>query len=338
MAQQTGDGMTQGPALALALRAPRSRAIKYGLSVAAAVFLLVWPLFVHDRFLYHMAITLLLAAIGASSLHLIIRTGHVSLCHAAFLGVGAYICVNLVMRLKLPFAVGILAGAGGAALLALAIGPIILRLTGKYFVLVTFLFGEIVRMVFVDWQSLTGGANGILEIPPPSPFFADPQHYYYLALALSALCVGLCARILTSEIGRAIDSIREGEQLAECAGVPVIRIKVMVFVIACGLVGFEGGVQAHYSHYVSPQAYSITESLNFIIINVIGGMTSLVGPLLGTGFIVITPELLRGYVELQQIIFGAILILVMAFLPGGLAGLGGRVRWLMGRARGAMRP
>lgn len=296
-------------------------------------FLLLWPLAVQDRFFIHVGILVLLAAIGASSLHLIIRTGHVSLCHASFIGIGAYACVDCVMLLQLPFIAGLAAGAAAAALVALVIGPIILRLTGKYFVLITFLLGEIIRMIFSDWQSLTGGANGILNIPPPSPFFNDPLHFYYLALAVSALCVGFCARLLRSEIGRTVDSIREGQRLAECAGVPVLRVKVTVFVIACALAGLEGGLGAHYAHYISPLAYSTLESLNLVVINVVGGMQTLAGPLIGTLFLVVTPELLRGYVELQHIFFGAILIVVIAFFPGGLAGIGARVGAMLRAAR-----
>src|SRR6185295_7859256 len=123
------------------------------------------------------------AAIGACSLHLIIRTGHVSLCHSAFVGVGAYVSAFLVVTMGFPFLGGLIAGTLASAVLALLIGPIILRLTGKYFVLITFLLGEILRMVFMDWQSVTGGANGFSDIPPPAPIFADPKMFYLLALA-----------------------------------------------------------------------------------------------------------------------------------------------------------
>jgi branched-chain amino acid transport system permease protein len=92
------------------------------------------------------------------------------------------------------------------------------------------------------------------------------------------------------------------------------------------MVGLEGGLLAHYVKYISPSNFSIIESLNFVIMNVIGGMGTLVGPVLGAAFLVVLPELLRGYVELQQILFGAVLIVVMAFLPSGLAGLGAHLR------------
>ncbi len=298
----------------------RSRATMLGLCAAAGALMLA-PYALNDRFFYHIAITVCFAAIGAASLHLIIRTGHVSLCHAAFIGVGAYASANVVTKLGAPFLGGVLAGTLAAALLGLIIGPIILRLTGKYFVLITFLFGEILRMVFVDWQAVTGGANGFSSIPAPAPYFAEPKQFYALALAAMVLCIGICGRILGSETGRFVNAIRDSEQLAECVGVPVIRMKVMVFVIACGFAGFAGALIAHYARYISPPSFGPLESLNLVIMNVIGGMQALTGPLIGAVFLVVVPEFLRGYVQVQHILFGVVLILVMAFLPGGIAGL-----------------
>ena len=260
------------------------------------------------------------SAIGASSLNLIIRTGHVSLAHAAFMGVAAYACVLVQMRLGLSFPMGLLVGCLASGLLALILGPIMLRLTGKYFVLVTFLVGEIIRMVFVEWGSLTGGSNGIQGVPAIHPIFDSPIAFYYLALGAASVCVGIVLRILSSEIGRAIDSVREAERVAQCSGVPVIQLKVTIFVIACMLVGVQGALQAHFLKFVDPTAFSMEVSLNLVVMNVIGGMYHLVGPLLGSVFIVSLPELLRGYVELQRVIFGVILIVVMAALPAGMVG------------------
>ena len=242
-----------------------------------------------------------------------------------------------VRRLGLPFPVGLLVGTAGAALLAAIVGPILLRLTGKYFVLVTFLFGEVVRMAIVENAWLTGGSNGIFDVPPPWPFLLSNRAYYYLALIFAAFGVGLVARILTSEYGRAIDAIREGERLAECSGVPVLRVKITVFVIACALAGMQGALLAHYIRYVGPESFSVVQSLNLVVMNVIGGMTSLAGALIGTVFMVTLPELLRGYVNLQQIMFGFILFATMAFLPGGLIELGRRARKLLRERRIAER-
>jgi branched-chain amino acid transport system permease protein len=296
---------------------------------AAAIVLIGWPWLTDDKFLHHVGVLICLTSIGAASLHLIIRTGHVSLGHAAFMALGAYGSVIAVMQFGLPFPLGLLVGTAAAALLAAVVGPIVLRLAGKYFVLITFLFGEIVRMAIVENVWLTGGSNGIFNVPPPSTFFLSTRAYYYMALAFAVLGVGLCARLLTSEYGRAMNAIRDSERLAECSGVPVIRVKVTVFIIACALAGMQGALQAHYIHYVGPDSFSVVQSLNLVVMNVIGGMASLAGALLGTVFMVTLPELLRGYVNLQQIMFGAILFATMAFLPGGLIELGRRLRGLL---------
>lgn len=306
-----------------------TKATKTVLWVAGGIALLVWPLLTEDKFLHHVGVLILLTAIGACSLHLIVRTGHVSLCHAAFMAFGAYGSVLTVMRLGLPFPVGLLVGTAAAATLAAVVGPIVLRLTGKYFVLITFLIGEVVRMAIVENVALTGGSNGIFNVPPPAEIFTSNRAYYYLALAFAVFGIGLCARILGSELGRAMNAIKDGERLAECSGVPVVRFKVFVFVIACALAGMQGALMAHYNKVLSPENFSGLVSLNLVVMNVIGGMSSLAGAMIGTVFMVMLPELLRGYVNIQHIIFGAILFATMAFMPGGIIEATRRLRALL---------
>jgi branched-chain amino acid transport system permease protein len=318
-----------------AIPAPAAvRRVRWLAAAAAAAFLLGWPALVDDVFFTHIATLVLLYSIGAASLHLVVRIGHLSLCHAAFLGLGGYTSALLTTRLGWPFAPAFLASGLVPAAVALVLGPILLRLRGVYFVLITYSFGELVRLVFVEWQSLTGGSDGIFKIPPPHPFLATSREYYYFALAMAALCVGFVARILASPAGRFIDAIRESERLAQSSGVPILRFKVMVFVLACGLVGLQGSLLAHFIHFVSPGAYDFTESLNFLVINVIGGMGSLAGPMVGAVFLISLPEFLRGWVQYQRLLYGVVLMAVMLYVPGGLAGLGRRTLELVPGRRG----
>jgi branched-chain amino acid transport system permease protein len=291
-----------------------------GLMLLAGLALL--PLLTADRFTLSVATTVLITAIAAASLHLIIRTGHVSLAHAAFVGIGAYSSVLVTMNLGAPFIAGFAAAFIVPAALAVLVGALTLRLTGKYFSLVTFLFGEIVRIIFIEWTSVTGGSNGIFQIPAPSPFFANPVTFYYLALFIAAAIIGIIGRILGSEIGATIDAIRQGERLVECTGVPVIRFKIAIFTLACGLAGLSGCLQAHFVRYIDPTSFSTIQSINLVMINIIGGMQSLLGPVIGTFFLVVVPEFLRGYVELQRVIFGVVLIVVMASFTGGMLEIG----------------
>jgi branched-chain amino acid transport system permease protein len=265
--------------------------------------------------------------IGSVGFHLILRVGLVSLGHAAFAGVGGYTSVILMMSFGLPWIVCFVAGGLAAAAVALLVGPIVLRLRGVYFVLITFTLGEIVRLIFNDWQSMTGGANGISHIPPPWPALLATVNYYYLALAAALIAVTFSARLLRSDFGRKMDAIRESESLAEANGIPVFAIKVTVFAIGCTLAGLQGSLQAHFIRLISPLAYSFQESLNFLVMNVVGGSNSLAGPIVGTVFLVALPEFLRGWVEYQFILYGLILIVVMAALPGGLVELWQRLSY-----------
>jgi branched-chain amino acid transport system permease protein len=313
------------PALGVGLR--RTRWVSCAI---VGVVLLVWPLFVEEIFFTYIATLVLLYTIGASSLHLVLRIGHLSLGHAAFMGLGGYTSTLLMTRLGWPFIPAFLLSGLLPAAVALVVGPIVLRLRGVYFVLITFTLGEVVRLVLNEWQSLTGGADGIFRIPPPHPLLADKRAYYYFALVMATLCVGFVARLLASQTGRYVDAIRESERLAQSSGVPILRFKVTIFAIACGLVGVQGSLLAHYIHFVAPGSYTFNESLNLLVMNVIGGMGSLAGPLIGAAFLTALPELLRGWVELQRVLYGIVLILVMPFVPGGLTELGRR---LIARAR-----
>lgn len=302
-----------------------------GLVAALVILAAALPLVGANGFLLTVGTLVALNIIGATSLHLVIRTGHVSLAHAGFMGIGGYTATLTLMHLGWRFPLNILAGAAAPALVALLIGPVLLRLQGKYFVLVTFLLGEILRLAFVQWSSVTGGANGIFGVPPPAPVFATPAGFYWLVLGTALLCTALVARVLGGEMGRVIDSVREGERLAQCAGIPVLQVKVAAFVLGTALVGIQGGLTAHYLQYIDPGAFTSVQSLGFVVMNVIGGMRSLAGPIIGAVFMVTLPELLRGYVEMQQVMFGVILIVVMAAVPGGLVDLATRTRQLFAR-------
>jgi branched-chain amino acid transport system permease protein len=314
-ATRTGGGISRGTAALVA-------------GLLATAVLAALPVVMQNAFILAIGALILLNIIGALSLHLIIRTGHISLSHAGFMGVGAYACALSVLRLGVSPWLGLLIGAAAAGALALLVGPILLRLTGKYFVLVTFLLGEIIRLVLVEWDSVTGGSNGLSNIPDLHAGLGSPTAQYYVALVAAVLCAAFCIRLLMSETGRAIDAVREAERVTECTGVRVLRLKVGIFVLGCALVGLQGGLLAFFMHYIDPTAFGMTDSLNLVVMNVLGGMYHAVGPIIGAAFLVALPELLRGYVEVQRILFGIALIIVMASFPTGLAGLSSLARGL----------
>lgn len=293
--------------------------LRFGLlPLGVGIAMAIWPLLLGPSYAVYIATLVLIYVIGALGLHLVLRMGQMSMAHGAFMGIGAYTSTLLVMNVGLPWALSFVIAGLLPAAIAAVIGPIILRLRGVFFSLVTFTFGEIVRLAIVEWRSLTAGSNGIAQIPPPFEAAARPLPYYYLVLACAALAFLLVWRILRSDIGNALDSIAVSDGLAEANGVPTRKLKVVIFALACGMVGLAGSLQAHFIHFISPDSYTFRESVQFILINVIGGATTIWGPVLGSIFIVAFPELLRSWLQYQWLIYGIVLVVLMAYLPGGL--------------------
>jgi branched-chain amino acid transport system permease protein len=301
-------------------------------AIVASVVAALVPLVTGETFLLYIATLVALYAIGAMSVHLIFRVGQFSLGQAAFLGVGGYTSSLLTTNLKVSWWAAIVIGACFSAAVGALVGPIVLRLKGVYFVLFTFTFGEFVRQIFVDWTSVTGGSEGVSGIAAPM-FFNTPVSFYYLVLFFTVLTAAICGRLLVSQFGDAVDAIRESEGLALSNGIPVFKVKIIVFVIACALVGVQGSLQASFVHYISPLSYGFSESLKLVVINVIGGLNTLWGPILGSIFIVALPELLRSWVDYQWVFYGLALILLMRYLPGGLFDIGAAVRSLVDYVR-----
>jgi branched-chain amino acid transport system permease protein len=314
-------------AIAPAIPARTGRPISRHLWAIAAGAILAGlvPFAVGETFVLYIATLVALNAIGAMSCHLIMRLGQLTLGHAAFMGLGGYASALLVMNHGVNWWLAMLAGAALAGLAGLIVGPIVLRLKGVYFVLFTFTFGEFAKQVFVDAIPVTNGSEGISAIPFP-PGFETGTKFYYLTLAFALVIGCFCGRLLKSQFGDAVDAIRESESLARSNGVPVFKVKVTIFALACALVAVQGALGASMVHYISPLSYNFPESLKFVVINIIGGLNSIWGPVLGSIFIVALPELLRSWVDYQWVFYGFVLIVLMKYLPGGLFDLGVLVR------------
>lgn len=277
----------------------------------------------------HLAVLVCLNVVITSGLALIARTGQLSLGHGAFVGIGAYAAVLAVTLAGWPFWLALLGGVAMTALVAFVLGWVILRLRGVYFVLVTFAFAELVRLALLDWAGLTGGANGIAGIAPATLFgfaFDGKPSFFALALVCAASCVWLLHRLSATPTGHAYDAVAENPALAEASGLNVHRLQLQAFVIGCALAGFGGVLLAHYVGFVSPESFNTALSINVIVMLVIGGRQSVWGPLIGSAILTPLPELLRGAVQTQHIFYGAALILILHFMPGGLASLPARLK------------
>ena len=209
------------------------------------------------------------------------------------------------------------------------LGWVILRLKGVYFVLVTFSFGELTRLAALDWSELTGGANGISNISPLTIFgfaFDTRGRFYVLALVVAILSLLLMRRLFSSNFGHAIDAVHENAALAESSGLSVHKIQLVAFVVGSSLAALGGILQARYIGFVSPESFNTAVSVAYLTMLVIGGQRSVWGPLVGAVVLTPLPEFFRGAVQTQHIFYGAALILILRFLPGGLASLGKRFK------------
>lgn len=311
--------------LTLAVQPARSSRPRHWATALLLALLALAPLLLNDAFYTHLAIFICLNAILVSGLSLLARAGQVSLCHGAFAGLGAYISVAVVMGAGLPFALGLVGAVVASAACAWLLGSIVLRLRGVYFVLVTFAFGELVRLCLLEWDGITGGANGIAGIAAASLFgvsFASKASFYGLALAITVALFALLALLYRSPAGHAIDAVGENANLAEASGLGVLKTQRYAFTLGSAIAGLGGALTAHYLGYISPESFNMHLSVALIIMMVVGGRAYWLGPLIGALVMTPLPELFRGAVQSQNMFYGAALILMLRFLPQGLASLG----------------
>lgn len=299
------------------IRTPRMIAIVVAIAAALAL-----PLFGLSNFWLHLFDMMLINAVLALGLNVVLKTGQVSLAHAAFMAIGSYMSAQLTVLFNLPFLVAFAAAGLGAALTALALGRVILRLKGVYFILFTFALNELVFLLAKDLTALTGGNTGITGIKGPTlPFIGTLRtkaEFYYFALVVFLLALGALAALYRSPFGRAMDAIRESELLAAATGYNPMRVKIIAFTIGSLLAGLGGSLMAHFLRYIAPFNFTFWESVNFLLMNIVGGSFSLAGPVIGAVLLTPLPELLRDYGTWQQALYGLILVLFMRFLPDGV--------------------
>lgn len=304
----------------------RGRAVPRIISGALLVLAFAVPWLFESQFWLHLSDMTLINAVTALGLNVILKTGQVSMAHAGFMAIGAYTSAQLTVKLGVPFLAGLAAAGLGAALVALALGRVILRLTGVYFLLFTFALNEFLYLLNKNVPALTGGNDGIVGIKPPTiPFVADPLRskaaFYYLALVVLVLALAFVAALYRSPFGRAMDAVRESELLAAATGYNPMRVKVVAFSIGCLLAGLGGSLYAHFLLYIAPFSFTFWESVNFLLMSIVGGATSLAGPIVGAMILTPLPEVLRAYVVWQQVLYGLTFMLFMRFLPDGVASL-----------------
>jgi branched-chain amino acid transport system permease protein len=289
--------------------------------------LLAFPLIVKNEYILNVGVLAGIYVILTMGLNITNGwTGLMSFGYAAFYGIGAYTAAILSTRYGMPFWATFVMGGIMAGLFGVAIALPTLRLKGIFLALVTIGFQEIVYLVTLNWTSLTRGPMGIPGIPPPSLAgysFTSNRDYFYLILALNVLMVFLVSRVMSSRVGRTFIAIREDEVAAQSVGIPVFPAKILSFVMSTVMAGVVGAFFAHHAQFVSADSFRLDETFVILTMLIVGGMGTLIGPIIGAVFLVIFPEAARFLAQFREIVYGAILILVILFRPQGIAGIPG---------------
>ena len=298
--------------------------IKWAVGAVIIALLFSFPRLFNDRYFIQIATMMGIISIASLGLNLIFGyTGQISLGHAAFYAIGAYSAViaenwtGLSFWLATPLAVAV------CALVGLTVGVPILRLRHHYLAMATLGLGIIVEVILTQWSDVTGGAVGIFNIK--RPVFAGEElaetGYYYLVLAALLLSLTFVSNLINSRVGRALIAVRENEDAAGSLGINIARHKNIAFVISTAMAGLAGSLYAHLNQFISPETFTMRQSIQFLAMIVIGGLGSNAGAIVGAVTLTILPELLYGFEDYSLIVYGIILLLFMIFLPDGLIGL-----------------
>jgi branched-chain amino acid transport system permease protein len=268
--------------------------------------------------------------LAAMSLNFLLGyTGVLSFGHAAYFGLGAY-GAGMIIRYVVPstglgIVVGVLVGTAAAAI----IGPLIIRLRGVYFAMVTIAFGQVFYFIAFRWNSVTGGDDGLIgwtRHPIDLGFTTvdilhNPTAFYYFVLAGFAVSVSIMAWLLRSPFGRTLIAIRENERRARFLGIPVDRHIWISWVISCCFVSLAGALYALLNNFVDPRALYWTQSGDFVMMAVLGGMRSFWGPLIGALIFVVLQDYLSSQTENWMSFLGLFFVLVVLFFPRGILGM-----------------
>jgi branched-chain amino acid transport system permease protein len=311
------------------------------LGIVALLFILVPPVSILANNTYYVSKMVIIGIHTMITVGLCLLMGYagqVSLGQAAFYGMGAFISAILSGTYGLSPWLALVAAAAVTGGLAYLISFPIFRLRGNYLAMATLGFGLIIYILFVELSDFTGGPSGLSGVPYLSIggfVFDNDIKYYYLVWAVCLAVLLLSQNIVRSRIGRALRSIHSSEVASESLGVNVAQFKTKVFVLSAVYASLAGSLYAHYVTFVSPQPFGFLFSVQLVVMAVLGGLASIWGSIFGAGTISLLTDLLHGFGELDVIVFGLILIVVMIFMPQGLTrGLGDMYQRLTFRAKG----
>jgi branched-chain amino acid transport system permease protein len=262
-------------------------------------------------------------------------TGQLNLGHSAFYGLGAYVSTLLIVKLGVPFWAAFVAGVVFSGIAGMFLSLFAVRLRGHYLAIASLGFAVIVHQILLNWISLTQGPLGIYGIAPPPALaipglpvidFRNLAAFFYLVSGFTLLIYLLLDQLVRSPIGETLTAIREDEVSAASLGINGAAWKVFAFGVGAAVGGAAGCFYASFVGTLVPDAFFVTEAFNILAMVIVGGMSTLIGPVFGAILLTLLPEVLRGIGDLRLIVYGAALTFVVLFMPGGLVQAGRMVR------------
>jgi branched-chain amino acid transport system permease protein len=290
----------------------------------AAVAALGWPL-VAPKYLVFLGTLVAVNAIVAIGLNLLSGyTNQLSFGHAGFLAIGAYVAALLTLQVPaLPVPLTLLVAGLATALVGLALGIPCLRLEGLYLAMATLAFGFVVTEAITNLDWLTRGNDGLrVPLARLGPWTLDTDAArYYLAMAVAAVMILAALNVATTRTGRAFLAIRTSEIAAQASGINAAAYKTIAFVLSAFYTGVAGGLFAFVVGFLSPDAFDVFLSVDFLVMIILGGLGSVLGSVAGAAIVTVLNDSLAGFQAFRPLIFGAIMIICMLFMPGGLAAM-----------------
>lgn len=296
----------------------------YWLIGAALVLAVLFPFLFNSPYSLRIATLSLMFVMITLGLNVVTGyMGQTSFATAAFWGIGAYTAAILTTRFQLGTEVTFLAAPLITGIFGLILGMPVLKLKGYYLAIVTLGFCEIIRLVELNWMSLTRGPLGIMNIPKFSFFglkVTDSRGIYLIMLFLLILTTYVVYRLTTSQMGLVLTSIRDDELAVESMGINIVRYKIRAFVIYAMICGLAGAFYAQFVSYIDSTMFTTNQSIEMLVMVILGGLGSIVGSFFGAIVLTVLPEMLRQLAEYRMLIYGFLMVLLMLVKSEGLFG------------------
>jgi branched-chain amino acid transport system permease protein len=310
--------------LPLAQRLIKDRRFSVPAAIGLAVFIIAFP-FIFSMYQTNIMTTALIYVVVGLGLNIVVGlAGLLDLGYVAFYAVGAYSYALLNHHFGLGFWAALPIGATFAFLFGVILGFPVLRLRGDYLAIVTLGFGEIIRLILENWNAFSFGPSGIANIPRPGFFGMDLSlsqsitYVYFVMIGMVIFTVFVVNRLQDSRLGRAWIALREDEVACQAMGIDKTRTKLSAFAMGATWAGIGGVVFAAKTTFINPASFTIWESIIILCIVVLGGMGSVLGIIFGALVLILLPEYLRAFSEYRMLLFGAVLVIMMVFRPGGI--------------------